>query len=146
MIIDWLSNAYIGHPLVQTIVSVAGKAFGLCLFLAMVWACLFLGFFGKNRRYTFPRRSLSEKFWQATWLLQIIVILFLVRGFYRDEYDVSVGEIVLFSSPYVLMIASFILAGRYYQTTGKALQEEAERGNHGKHSIGADRAADNRRI
>ena len=146
MIIDWLSSIYIGHPLVQTIVSDIGKAFGLCLFLVMVSACLFLGFFAKNRQYTFPRRSLSEKCWQATWLLQIVVILFLVRGFYQNEHDVSLGEFVLFFSPYVLMILSFFLSGRYYQTTGKALQEKAERENHGKHRNGADRAADNRRI
>ena len=146
MLIDWLSNAYIGHPLVQAIVGDAGKAFGFGLFFLFVWGCLFLGFFGKYRRYTFPPRSLSEKCWPATWLLQIVVMLFLVRGFYQNKHDFSLGEFVLFFSPYVLMIISFVLAGRYYQTTGKALQEKAERENHGKHAFGADRAADNRRI
>ena len=44
MLIDWLSNAYIGHPLVQAIVGDAGKAFGFGLFFLFVWGCLFLGF------------------------------------------------------------------------------------------------------
>lgn len=131
MIVDWLSNAYVGHSLVQLIVSDVGKILALCLFLVMEWACLFIGFFAKNCQYTFPPYSLSEKCWKATWLLQIIVVLFLARGFYRYEHDVSLGEIILFFSPYVLMVTSFILAGHYYQTTGRALQE-AERENHGK--------------
>ena len=133
MLVDWLSNVYIGHPLVQAIVSDVGKAFGLCFFLFWVWGCLFLGFFGKNHQYTFPPRSLSEKCWQATWLLQIVVMLICACHFYKNEHDVSLGEIVLFFSPCVLMIISLVLAARYYQITGKASQEKAERENHGKY-------------
>jgi len=146
MLVDWLSNAYIEHPLVQAVLFYIGKIFQVGFLLFMIWVCLFLGFLGKSRQYTFRRHSLSEKCWKATWLLQIMALLVLAHRLHEDKNDMPMGEIVLVSSPYVLMIASFILAGRYYQTTGKALQEEAERGNHGKHSIGADRAADNRRI
>jgi glucan phosphoethanolaminetransferase (alkaline phosphatase superfamily) len=135
MLIDWLSNAYIGHPLVQAIVSDVGKVFGVCFLLIWIWGCLFLGFFARNCRYIFPPRSLSGKCWRAAWLLQIVVMLICACHFYKNEHDPSLVEIVLFFSPYVLMIISFVLAGRYHQKTGKALQEKAERENHGKHSI-----------
>lgn len=145
MLVDWLSNTYIGHPLVQAIVSDAGKAFWLCLFLVMVGACLFLGFFAKSCRYTFPPHSLSERCWKATWLLQIVALLILACNFYENKHDMPTEEIIFVVSPYVLMIISFVLAGRYYQTTGKALQE-AEKDKYGKHSRRADRAANNRRL
>ncbi len=144
-LIDWLSNIYIGHPLFQAIVFYIGHALQVGFLLLMLWGCLFLGFVAKHRRYSIPPHSLSDKCWKATWLLQAVVLLVLAHGVYKDKYHMATGEIIFSFSPYVLMIASFILAGRYYQTTGKSLQE-AERDNHGKRNIGIGRASDNRRI
>ena len=66
-------------------------------------------------------------------------------NFHAKKHDMPTGEIIFVVSPYLLMTISFVLAGRYYQTTGKALQED-EKDNYGKNIIGAPRADDDRRL